>query len=157
MSGSALRARAIPLFLAALGAAGWFAARHLDLYTDDGPGSGLLPRVALGFVVVLAVLVSLAPARRGAAETGNETPRAFAVYSIVAILFAIAVPFLGFVIPALIATGVIMRFAEDRSWLASLIYSFLLVATIVLSFGTALKVQFPAGPAEVALKSLGVL
>lgn len=157
MSGSALRARAIPLLLAALGAAGWFAARHLDLYTDDGPGSGLLPKVSLGFVVVLAVLVSLAPARGGAVDTSDETPRAFAVYSVVAILFAIAVPFLGFVIPALIATAVIMRFAEDRSWLASVVYSLLLVATIVLSFGTALQVQFPAGPAEIALKSLGVL
>jgi hypothetical protein len=157
VSGSALRARAVPLALAALGAAGWYAARHLDLYTDDGPGSGLLPKVALAFVVVLALLISFAPTSEGADETRIETPRAFVVYSVVAILFAIAVPFLGFVIPALIATGVIMRFAEDRSWFASLLYAFLLVATIVLSFGTALQVQFPAGPAEVALKSLGVL
>jgi hypothetical protein len=157
VSGSSLRARAIPLALAALGAAGWVSARHLDLYTEDGPGSGLFPKVALAFVVVLALLVSLAPGKVKADEKDTESSRPFIVYSTAVVLFAVAVPFLGFIIPAVVATGAIMRFAEDRSWLASLLYAFLLVGTIVLCFGTALQVQFPAGPAEHVLKSLRVL
>lgn len=157
MSGSSFRARAVPLALAALGAAGWLAARHLDLWSDDGPGSGLLPKVALALVFVLAVLVSLVRETDVTPKDEAETPRTFAIYSVVALLLAAIVPFFGFVLPGFVATAVIMRFAENRSWLASLLYALLLVGTIVLTFGTALKVPFPEGPAEVALKSLRLL
>ena len=155
---AALTSRAIPLGLAALGVAGYVGARHLDLWTDDGPGSGLLPKVALALVASLARLVALFPSPSpDTAAEGTETPRTFAIYAAVTVALAVTVPLLGFILPTLVGTAIVMRFAEDRSCGVSVLYAILLVATIVLTFGTALKVQFPDGPAEAVLKSLRLL
>lgn len=151
-----LRARILPLALGASAGAAWVAAGRLAVWTEDGPGSGLMPKIALGLIVGLACLVAIRPgAGVDAEETGST--RTFAIYAVSAVTLALAVPYLGFVLPALAAVFVIMRFAEHRSWTASSVYAVLLIATIVLSFGTALKVQFPDGPAERALKTIGAL
>lgn len=157
MSAAALRARALPLGLAVLGLAGWVSARRLELWTEDGPGSGLLPKTALAIVTILALLVALAPGEPDAPADEASTPRVFAIYAGAAIGLAAAVPYLGFILPTLVATAVILRVAEERSWFASLLYALCLVGTIVLTFGTALKVQFPDGPAEALLKSMRLL
>jgi hypothetical protein len=155
---SALQDRAIPLCLTCAAVAAWFASRRLEIWTEDGPGSGLMPKVALGLLAVLGVLVAVrpGPAADESASAGGWN-RTFLVYAVAAALMAGAVPALGFVLPALLAVLAILRFAEGRSWLASLGYSLSLIAAIVLLFGTALKVQFPDGPAERVLKSVGVL
>lgn len=66
-------------------------------------------------------------------------------------------PFLGFVIPGFFASLAILRFAEGRTWPRSIGYSAGLLAAIVLLFGSALNVQFPDGPAEQFLASMGVI
>lgn len=117
-----------------------------------------MPKIALALVGVLALAVTLAP---GEQPVGGDTPsalsRTFVIYALGCAFMAAAVPYLGFVLPGLLSVFVILRFAEDRSWLASAAYAFGLIGTIVLLFGTALSVQFPDGPAERALKSIRVL
>jgi hypothetical protein len=154
---SRLRARAIPLALTALAVSAWIGTRGLSIWTIDGPGSGLLPKAALGIMLALSLILVLRPG-----ETQDEVStvgwnRTFLVYGAAAIAMAAAVPFLGFVLPAFLVTTAVLRFAENRSWQRSLGYSAALTTVIVLLFGTALNVQFPDGPAERLLKSIGLL
>jgi hypothetical protein len=155
---SQLRARAVPLALAALAASAWIGTQGLSIWTIDGPGSGLLPKAALGIMLALSLILALKPGERSnqaPVEEGRSVT--FLVYSAAAVVMAVAVPFFGFVLPAFLVATAILRFAENRSWRRSLGYSAALIAVIVLLFGTALSVQFPDGPAERALKSIGLL
>lgn len=156
---TAFRARMIPLALLLAAVAGWFASRNLEIWTEDGPGPGLMPKVALAMMGVLALAMTLvpgeAPAEDGAASEGLG--RTFAIYALACAAMATTVPWLGFVLPGLLCTFAILRFAEERSWFASVGYAVALIATLVLLFGTALNVQFPDGPAERVLKAMRVL
>ena len=155
---SDLRARAVPLALATSAAGAWIGTQGLSIWTIDGPGSGLLPKAALGVMLALSLILVLKPGERldkASAEEGCNLT--FLVYSAAAIAMAVAVPFFGFVLPAFLVATAILRFAENRSWLRSLCYSAALIAVIVLLFGTGLSVQFPDGPAERLLNSIGLL
>jgi Tripartite tricarboxylate transporter TctB family len=155
---SHLGERAVPLALAALAASAWIRTQGLPIWTIDGPGSGLLPKAALGIMLALSLILVLKPSERSdkaPAEEGRNLT--FLVYSAAAVAMAVAVHFLGFVVPAFLVATAILRFAENRSWLRSLCYSAALIAVIVLLFGTALSVQFPDGPAERLLNSIGLL
>jgi len=155
---SYLLARLVPLSLLAAAAAGWFVSRGLEIWTDDGPGPGLMPKATIALMGVLALAVAIAPGPASASEEdGPGLSRTFAIYAASCIAMAALVPLLGFVLPGLLCVFAILRFAEDRSWLASIAYALALIATIVLLFGTALNVQFPEGPAEHALKAVRIL
>lgn len=155
---TALRSRLIPLALLLAAGVAWFASRRLEIWTDDGPGPGLMPKIALALMGVLALAVTLAPGEKPGDEEGpSGLSRTFVIYALGCAFMAGAVPFLGFVLPGLLSVFVILRFAEDRSWLASMAYALGLIGTVVLLFGTALSVQFPDGPAERVLKSARVL
>jgi hypothetical protein len=156
---TALRARLIPLALLVGAGAGWYASRGLEIWTDDGPGPGLLPKISLAIMGALALAVTIAPGGEPADDDGapGGAGRTFAIYAICCAAMAVAVPWLGFVLPGLLSTFAILRFAEGRSWLASVAYALALIGTIVLLFGTALNVQFPDGPVERALKTMRVL
>jgi putative tricarboxylic transport membrane protein len=155
---SSLRPRFISVALLLVAVAAWLASRRLEVWTDDGPGPGLIPKVALGLMAVLALAVSIAP---GAAPQDEERPtggtRTFLIYACSCAFMAGAVPMLGFVLPGLLAVLIILHFAEGRSWLVSIAYAAALIGTIVLLFGTALNVQFPDGAAERGLKDIGLL
>jgi hypothetical protein len=146
----------VALLLVAVAA--WLASRRLEVWTDDGPGPGLIPKVALGLMAVLALAVSIAP---GTAPPEEATPggssRTFLIYAGSCAFMAGAVPVLGFVLPGLLAVLVILHFAEERSWPVSIAYAAALIGTIVLLFGTALNVQFPDGPAERGLRQIRLL
>jgi hypothetical protein len=158
MQSSQIRARAVPLALSALAGSAWIGARKLPVWTIDGPGSGLLPKAALGIMLALGLILILQWGRKAdetsAGEAWNPT---FLVYSAAAIAMPVAIPFMGFVLPAFLVTTMVLHFAENRSWLRSLSYSAALIAAIVLLFGTALSVQFPDGPVERLFKSFGLL
>lgn len=159
------------LALVAGAAAAWYAARDLAVWSEmDGPGAGLLPKIAIGLVAVFGVIAALrsgpaggerdaAPAEASASASASEAGggRSFAAYAAGLAVFAASVAHAGFVLPALAVTAAILRLAEGRSWAVSLLYAFLLVAALVLLFGTALGVPFPDGPAERFLMRVGVI
>lgn len=155
---SRLPARLIPLSLLAAAVAGWFSSRSLELWTDDGPGPGLMPKVTIALMGVLALAVAIAPGTPPDDEEAHPgLSRTFVIYAAACAAMAALVPLLGFVLPGLVCVLAILRFAEDRPWPASIAYALALIATIVLLFGTALNVQFPDGPAERALKAARIL
>ena len=61
------------------------------------------------------------------------------------------------VLPMFVATTAMLRFGERTSWGQAALYGVLLTAGVVLVFGTALGVPFPAGAAERALHSVRLL
>lgn len=156
---SSLRARLIPLSMLLAAGLAWLASRNLEIWTIDGPGPGLVPKVAIALMAVLALALAVtgSPAPAEDADQPAGVSRTFVIYALAAAGMAVAVPWFGFVLPALVCVLVILRFAEDRSRFASVAYSFALIGTIVLLFGTALNVQFPDGIAERALKMIRLL
>jgi hypothetical protein len=162
-------ARLPALVLVAAAAAAWYAARDLEVWSLDGPGAGLLPKVAIGLVAAIGALVALRPpaappasepaaSEPAGSEAAAQGSRAtLAVYLAGLAAFAVALPHLGFVMPALAVTAGVLRFAEGRSWTVSVLYAVLLAAALVLLFGTALGVRFPDGPIEALLMRIGVL
>ncbi|KMO43877.1 hypothetical protein VQ03_06215 [Methylobacterium tarhaniae] len=165
----ALPHRAVPLGLALAAGAAWLATRRLEVWTDDGPGPGLMPKAAVCLMGCLALALVVAPGKTepGKAEadgtdSDRDAPadgldRTFAIYAAACVAIAAAVPWLGFVLPGLLTVFVILRFAEGRSWSASLAYAVALIGAIVLLFGTALNVQFPDGPGERGLRVVRLL
>jgi hypothetical protein len=156
---SALHARLVPLGLLLAAGAAFVSSRRLEIWTEDGPGPGLMPKIALGLMAVLALAVTIVPGESPADEADQPrgVSRTFAVYALACLGMALATPFTGFVLTGLVCVAAVLRFAEDRSWAVSIGYAVALIGTLVLLFGTALKVQFPDGPAERLLREIRVL
>ncbi|WP_424811303.1 tripartite tricarboxylate transporter TctB family protein [Roseococcus sp. YIM B11640] len=145
------------LIFAAL--AGWEASRLQAWSQFDGPGPGLVPQILAALIGIAALGVIAAPGD-GELEGGTESPlrsRCFLAYGAAMLGVAIALPYAGFTITGFVATLLVGRFGENRSWGEALLWALLLVASIVLLFGTALGVPFPTGPMERVLASLGLL
>lgn len=156
----ALHARLVPIVTLIAVTIGTYATYRLDLWTIDGPGPGLLPKIALAITALTALPLSFfpgAPTSDQESEEAAEPPRTFLVYALSCAAMALAVPWLGFILPGLLCVLAILRFAENRSWLISLGYSTALVFGLVLFFGMLLDVQFPDGPVERILQSIRLL
>jgi len=153
-------ARFVALGCAVFAALAWREAATLDSWAWDGPGPGLVPQ-ALAVLVGIAALAVLAwPGDPAAEPEGGARPyanRTFAAYGLSMVGVAIALPHLGYVLPMAAATIVMLRFGEATSWTEAVAYAVLLTGGIVLIFGTALGVPFPAGIAETALYSIGLV
>lgn len=138
----------------------WREAAKLESWGWDGPGPGLLPQVLAVLMGILALAVLAWPGDPTTEPEGGARPwanRTFLTYGIAMLGIALALPWLGFVAPMLVATIAMLRFGEGTSWREALLYGLLLTAGIVLIFGTALGVPFPSGIAERALYSLGLV
>jgi hypothetical protein len=139
---------------------GWREASKLDAWGWDGPGPGLMPQVLSVLIGIMALAVLAWPGDPKVEPEGGARPFAngtFLAYGAAMLGVAIALPYLGFVLPMVVATVVMLRFGERTSWGLAAFYGFALTAGIVLIFGTALGVPFPGGVAERALYSFGLL
>lgn len=154
-----LRARLVPIAMLLAVGIGWFATRRLEVWTIDGPGAGLLPKTALAITALTALLLLPAPGKPAPddEQADAEPRRTFVVYALACATMAIAVPWLGFILPGLLCVFVILKFAENRSWPISVGYAVALICGLVLFFGTLLDVQFPEGPVERFLQSTRLL
>ncbi|WP_424810967.1 tripartite tricarboxylate transporter TctB family protein [Roseococcus sp. YIM B11640] len=139
---------------------GWFEAAKLDSWGWDGPGPGLLPQVLSVLFGIVALAVLAWPGDPTVEPEGGEAPwrnRTFLAYGIAMLGVAITLPYLGFILPMVVGTVVMLRFGERTSWFQAVLYGVLLTAGITLIFGTALGVPFPSGVAERVLYSFGLL
>jgi putative tricarboxylic transport membrane protein len=139
--------------------AGW-EAFHLQAWSQfEGPGPGLVPQI-LSVLIGLAAIGVMAAPGSGEMEGGEASPlrsRAFLAYGAALLGVALALPYAGFIVTGFLATLLVLRGGENRSWRESLVWSLVLVTGVVLLFGTALGVPFPVGPAERLLGPLGVI
>lgn len=119
----------------------------------------MVPQI-LAVLIGIAALGVIAAPGAGEMEGGEASPlrsRAFLAYGAALLVVALALPHAGFVVTGFLATLLVLRGGEGRSWQESLIWSLALVTGVVLLFGTALGVPFPVGPAERVLGPLGVI
>jgi Mn2+/Fe2+ NRAMP family transporter len=109
-----------------------------------------------GICVVLALVVLAFPGQAGETEGGDtddveatrESNRTFAIYIATFAVFALGATYAGFVVTTVAVTVVIMRFAERRSWLSSIVYGIACAAVGLVCFGWLLRVDLPEGPIE---------
>lgn len=149
--------RLTALGLAAVAGVGLWQALKLDRWGFDGPDAGFFPQLMAAICVVLALVVAVWPGRPnagddGEADAGDEggiaTRGSFALYSLALGLMAAGAMSIGFAPTALLLTVVTMRFAERRSWRASLVFGVILVVVCLVLFGWLLRVDLPEGPVE---------
>lgn len=148
--------------LAALGfaaLAGWEASFLQTWSAFEGPGPGLVPQVLVVLIAVAAIGVMASPGQ-GELEGGEASPlrsRCFLAYGGAMLGVAVALPYAGFIVTGFAATLLVLRVGENRSLREALIWSTVLVFSVVLLFGTALGVPFPDGLVERFLASLGLV
>ncbi len=148
--------RLVTLGLLAAALVGLWQALRLESWGFDGPGPGFFPQLMAGICVALAAIVLVFPGRAGETEGGDtaeagstpETNRTFAIYAATLGVLAAGATYAGFAVTAVAVTVLIMRFAERRSWLASVGYGIACAAVGLVCFGWLLRVDLPEGPIE---------
>lgn len=151
-----LVARLVTLGLLAVALVGLWRALQLDSWGFDGPGPGFFPQLMAGICVVLAIVVVVFPGRAGETEGGDteeterspDTNRTFAIYIVTLGVLAAGAMYAGFTVTTIAVAVLIMRFAEGRSWLASIGYGIVCAAVGLVCFGWLLRVDLPEGPIE---------
>lgn len=151
------QSRLTALAIAAVTGVGLWQALKLDRWGFDGPDAGFFPQLVGAVCVLLALLVAAYPGRtragdEGEGEAGDEGPvvtrDVFAVYCGALVALAAGAMFMGFAPTAVVVTVMVMRFAERRSWRASLTYGVICAMVGLVLFGWLLRVDLPEGPIE---------
>lgn len=135
---------------------GLWKAMELDSWGFDGPGPGFFPQLMAGICVALALVVLAFPGRAGETEGGDtddveatrDSNRTFAIYVATFAVFALGAMYAGFVVTTIAVTVVIMRFAERRSWFASIGYGVACAIVGLVCFGWMLRVDLPESQIE---------
>ncbi len=148
--------RLVTLGLLAAALIGLWQALRLDSWGFDGPGPGFFPQLMAGLCVALAAVVFVLPGRAGETEGGDtdeverspQVNRSFTIYVLALGVLAAGAVYAGFTVTTLAVTVLIMRFAEWRSWLASVGYGVACAAVGLICFGWLLRVDLPEGPIE---------
>lgn len=148
--------RLATLGLLAMALVGFWQATRLESWGFDGPGPGFFPQLVAAICVVLAVAVLIVPGQAVATEVGDtdaspETARmqrTFAIYAAALGVLAVGALYAGFVFTAIAVSVLILRFAEQRSWMAALGYGVAAALIGLVCFGWLLRVDLPAGIIE---------
>lgn len=148
--------RLVTLGLLAVALVGLWQALRLESWGFDGPGPGFFPQLMAGICVALAIVVLVLPGQAGETEGGDteDTPRSaeahrtLALYAATFGLLAAGAMYAGFAMTTIVVTVLIMRFAERRSWMASVGYGVACAAVGLVCFGWLLRVDLPEGPIE---------
>ncbi|MCM2502830.1 tripartite tricarboxylate transporter TctB family protein [Aureimonas altamirensis] len=134
------------LLFIVLGAIGLLAGRDLEMGTLAAMGSGFLPNMISGFVVLVGLFVLALSVRGEPADIGTIALRPIVILLVAIGGYAIAAQYLGFVIGALWV--VVIGSLADRSWrpleMACLAIGLTIFTTVVFVFG--LGVQMPLWP-----------
>jgi Tripartite tricarboxylate transporter TctB family len=154
--------RIATLGLLAAALIGLWQALRLESWGFDGPGPGFFPQLMAGICVALAVIVFVFPGKAGETEGGDTeetetssgTRRTFAIYVAAFGVLAAGAMYAGFVVTTIAVTALIVRFAEQRSWMVALGYGVACAAVGLVCFGWLLRVDLPEGPIERAFYSL---
>lgn len=152
-----LEGRLTALALAAVAGVGLWQALKLERWGFDGPDAGFFPQLMAAICVLLSLVVAAWPGRPnagddGEADAGDEgrvvTRNTFAIYVVALLVMAAGAMTVGFAPTALLTTVIVMRFAEQRGWRASLVYGVCTVVVCLVLFGWLLRVDLPEGPIE---------
>lgn len=124
----------------------------LESWGFDGPGAGFFPQLVSAVCVALAALTLAFPGRPAPSEDGDEVEgtdwRNFFVYCIAFGVMAAGSFFAGFAITTIVATVVIVRFGEGRSWARAVTYGVVCAVIGLVCFGWLLRVDIPESPVE---------
>lgn len=148
--------RIATLGLLAAALIGLWKALELESWGFDGPGPGFFAQLIAGICVALALVVLAFPGQAGETEGGDtddvegskQSNRTFAIYIATFAVFALGAMYAGFFVTTVAVTVIIMRFAERRSWLSSIVYGVACAAVGLVCFGWLLRVDLPEGPIE---------
>lgn len=148
--------RLVTLGLLAVALVGLWQALQLESWGFDGPGPGFFPQLMAAICVALAAIVLIFPGKAGETESGDteaasrspDTDRTLALYAATLVVLAVAPMFAGFSVTVIAVTVLIMRFAERRTWSASIGYGVACAAVGLVCFGWLLRVDLPEGAIE---------
>ena len=148
--------RLVTFGLLAAALVGLWQALRLESWSFDGPGPGFFPQLMAAICVALAVVVLVLPGRAGETEGGDteeaaatpETRRTYAIYAVALGVLAAGAMYAGFAVTTIVVTVLVMRLAERRSWVASIVYGVACAAVGLVCFGWLLRVDLPEGPVE---------
>lgn len=127
----------------AFGIAGMILSWNLSLGSLTDPAPGFFPFVIALITAVLSVAQIVLGRRGGDGEKFNRYS-VTVVWGIISLLvFVIALPQIGFEIPALLLSFVWMKWLGGESWRSAALYSALTVAAFYLIFVVALRTQLP--------------
>ena len=137
------------IFWLALGGSLCWGAFQLDLGSPSEPGSGFLP-FGTGFLLGILALVHLAQItfRKDIKEErllGEVQWKRGACVVAALLLYALLLPWLGYLITTFLFMAVLFSVYERRKWWVVGSASLLVIALTYLVFHHWLKVQFPVG------------
>lgn len=127
----------------ALGVFGLLGSFDLGIGRASAPGSGTWPGVVSAFIIVLAVLLALGASRSHDAEKFGSTSWLVALGSLTMFGFALAVPTIGFEIPAALLAFVWLKVLGREGWRTSVVGAVLMTAVFYLIFVVALSTPIP--------------
>jgi putative tricarboxylic transport membrane protein len=128
------------LVLAALGVVFLAGGLRLGMWTDDGPGPGLLPAISAALLLVLLALMVLGIAREPHADGFKAEPL---IGTGLCCACAVLAPRIGVLVPACLLIFAWVKFLHGQSWLTAVAVSIGLTAIGLLLFRVLLKVPIP--------------
>lgn len=126
-----------------IGISGLIGSLALGLGRLTQPGPGLWPFVVSVVVSVLAVVLALVGRHGVDTEKFSRSSVLTAIAVLTLVLFAVALPLVGFEIPSLLLTFVWLRFLGKESWTASAAISVGTVAAFYVLFVQVLQIPLP--------------
>jgi hypothetical protein len=126
-----------------IGVAGLIGSLTLGLGRMTAPGPGLWPFVVSGLIAVLSVVLALVDRGGTDTEKFSRSSVLTAIAVLTLVLFAFALPLIGFEIPSLLLTFVWLRFLGRQRWFPSVAISVGTVAGFYVLFVLLLQIPLP--------------
>ncbi|WP_350274440.1 tripartite tricarboxylate transporter TctB family protein [Kribbella sp. HUAS MG21] len=126
-----------------VGVAGVIGSLALGLGRLTQPGPGLWPFVVSVAVTVLAAVLAVVGRRGTDTEKFSRSSVLTAVAVLSLVIFAVALPLVGFEIPSVLLAFVWLRFLGKESWVASVAISVGTVAAFYVLFVLVLQIPLP--------------
>ncbi len=129
--------------IGALGVFGLVGSFDLGIGRASAPGPGTWPGVVSALIVVLAVGLAVTAGRSHDAEKFSSTSWLVGLGSLTMFGFALAVPSVGFEIPAALLAFVWLKVLGREGWRTSVVGALIMTAVFYLIFVAALSTPIP--------------